>query len=73
MGGGEFFFEFITEVFPVKELVGLRILKFLFPMEDTGGPLLSMTRFHIGHSPYDFGLFMPKFLGTELDVGLAGI
>ena len=73
MGRGELFFEFIMEVFPVKELVVLGILRFLFPMEDAGGSLLSATRFHIGHSPYDFGLFIPKFLGTESDVGLAGI
>ena len=42
-------------------------------MEDAGGPLLSVTGFHIGHGPYDFGLFICKVLGTELDAGLTGI
>ena len=73
MSRGEFLFEFIMEVFPVKELVGPGILRFLFPTEDADGPLLSTTRFHIGHGPYDFGLFIRKVLGTELDVGLTGI
>ena len=73
MSRGEFLFEFIMEVFPVEELVGPGILRFLFPTEDAGSPLLSMTRFHIGHGPYDFGLFICKVLGTESYVGLTGI
>ena len=73
MSRGEFLSEFITEVFPVEELVGPGILELLFPMEDAGGPLLSTTGFHIGHGPYDFGLFIRKVLGTESDVGLTGI
>ena len=73
MGRGEFLSEFIMEVFPVEELVGPGILGLLFPMEDAGSPLLSMTGFHIGHGPYDFGLFIRKVFRTKSDVGLAGI
>ena len=73
MGRGEFLSEFITEVFPIEELVGLGILGLLFPTEDAGGPLLSTTGFHIGHGPYDFGLFIRKVFRTKSDVGLTGI
>ena len=73
MGRGEFLSEFITEVFPIEELIGPGIFGLLFPKENAGGPLLSMTRFHIGHGPYDFGLFICKVFGTKSDVGLTGI
>ena len=73
MGRGEFLSEFIMEIFPIEELVGPGVLGLLFPTEDAGGPLLSMTRFHIGHGPYDFGLFIRKVFGTESVVGLTGI
>ena len=73
MNRGEFLSEFIMEVFPVKELVGPGVLGLLFPTEDAGSPLLSTTGFHIGHGPYDFGLFIRKILRTESDVSLTGI